>query len=258
MSWEGAEKKGGWTRREWVRLGMAAGTVGTLGALTASSVGQLLPPPIRRDGEIRDQIYYTKFPTPQWWNSKAGRAMRVPDFDTEWLGATGVWRGLFADDRLVPGTGFPVLVVRVKRDDTNFRKPADQELPVPLPEGFSLYYDDEDRDVRIVVMFDRCVHLCCPPGWHVVTDPPPDYNYVAPAPSYQVYGQDPVYCVCHGSQYEPMRLVVNVHEKSGARYVGAERVHGPANRALAIVPVRAQADVLVGGMADPRWYLYCA
>jgi len=33
---------------------------------------------------------------------------------------------------------------------------------------------------------------------------------------------------------------------------------GPANRALAIVPVRAQADVLVGGMADPRWYLYCA
>lgn len=271
MSWEGGEKERGWTRREWVRLGMAAGTVGALGALVASSAGQLLPPPLKFNGEIREQLHYTKFPTPQWWNPRAGKPMKVVDFVTEWLGATGVWRGLFADGRYVPGTGFPVIVVRIKRDLMNFREPTAQAMPGPLPEGFSLYYDDPNRDpdrgVRIVVMFDRCVHLCCYPGWHVVDDPPPSREYAKYLPpdraekepwSFRLYGQDPVYCVCHGSQYEPTSLVVNDNEKSGAKYVGAERVHGPAHRALAIVPVKVQNDVLVGGMADPRWYIYCA
>lgn len=261
MSWEKEELEKGWTRREWVRLGITAGTVASIAGMAGLVGGQLLPPPYQFKGEIRETIQYTRFPTPQWWNSRAGSPMRVSDFQ-EWQGATGVWRGLYQDGRFVPGTGFPVLVIRVKRDDRFFTAPAEQELPTALPEGFSLYFDDSLLDeanggTRIVVLFDRCVHLCCYPGYHVVTSPPPGRTYKENPVIYSEFGQDPVYCVCHGSQYDPMQLVVNTHPKSGARYVGALRVHGPAERALSVVPVRPQGLNLVGGMADPAWYVYC-
>src|SRR3990170_1068954 len=262
MSWEEGERNRGWTRREWVKLGMTVGAIGTLGSLGAVSGRQLVPPPIEFSGEIRETIYYTKFPTPQWWNSKVGTPVKVGDFK-EWDGATGVWRGLFQDDAHVPGTGFPVLVIRVKRDDTVFAAPDD----ISLPEGFSLFYDDptadvdpdtgQPRGVRIIVAFDRCVHLCCYPGWHVVDNPPPDRRYIAPTPTYEKYGEDPIYCVCHGSQYEPMTLVQHVNPRDNATYVGALHTHGPADRALPIIAVKVEGGNLVGGMADPAWYVYC-
>jgi len=258
LSWEEEEQERSFTRREWVRMGVAAGTVGVLGALGAPSIGQLLPPPRRYEGELRDEIYYTKWPEDTWWNRLAGQPVRVTDFDEEWRGATGVWRALFRDRRLVLGPGFPVLIIRIKRDVEAFEEPLPSEVP-PLPEGYSLYYDDEARDIRIVVCFDKCVHFCCTPGWHVVTDPPPGRDYLAgePPPTWAKYGVDPIYCICHGSQYEPMQLVVNVNDKERVRYVGARHVHGPATRALPIIPVRAVNDVLVGGMPDSRWYVYC-
>lgn len=272
MSWEEEERRLRMTRREWVRMGMAAGTVGALGAAFAGMAGQLLPPPIIRPGALRETIHYTRFPSPQWWNGFDGRPVRVTDFE-EWQGATGVWRGLFLEGELLPGTGLPVLIIRVKRDTDAFQEPAPETLPGPLPEGFSLYYDDADRDIRILVCFDRCVHLCCFPGWHVVSNPPPlrDYqnfvlageNPVEENPTWYKYRLDPIYCVCHGSQYEPMNLVVDVNPKNGAPYVGAKRVHGPASRSLPIVPMRTQGDILIGGMPekdgkpDPRWYVYC-
>ncbi len=248
-------------------MGMVTGVLGTLGTLGASTWGQLLPPPRKFEGEIRETFSYTKFPTPQWWNPLQGRPVRVRDFDV-WQGATAVWRGLFSDGNYVPGTGFPVLVIRIERDLDASSEPSPSDYPAPLPEGFGLYYDEEPSDendqegVRIVALFDRCVHLCCYPGWHVVEDPPPSRAYRLytdeEPPTYRKYGQDPVYCVCHGSQFEPMSLVVNTNEKNGARYIGAKRVHGPAHRALPLVPVRSQNGELVGGMADPRWYVYCA
>ena len=265
MSWEEEEDtSAGMTRRQWVRAGMGFGTIGALGAVGASTIGQLIPPPLRFDGEVRDTLHYTKFPTPQWWNGLREQPVRVSDFEEEWMGATGVWRGLFRGGKLLPGTGFPVMVIRVKRDIANFKVPLPEALPAAPPVGYSLFYDDEARDVRIVVVFDRCVHLCCYPGWHVVDDPPPDRGYVAYSPTWEIYRRDPIYCVCHGSQYEPMSLVVNFNEKSSASYVGAERVHGPAHRALPIVPVKASNEVLIGAMPendgkpDPRWYVYCA
>jgi Rieske Fe-S protein len=94
----------------------------------------------------------------------------------------------------------------------------------------------------------------------VIDNPPPlrDYaTYGASPPTYVQFNQDPVYCVCHGSQYDPMLLVVNTNDKNGAKYVGAQRVHGPAPRALPVIPVQAQGQNLVGGMADPNWYIYC-
>lgn len=245
---------------------MTAGTVGTLAGVAGLSLGQLLPPPIQFEGEVREQLTYTRFPTPQWWNSKDGKTMRVADFGV-WQGATGVWRGVFQNDKWIPGTGFPLIAIRVKREDTYFRAP-DPKSVSPLPEGFGFYYDDpnggaidpqtsEPEGIRIVVLFDRCVHLCCSPGWHVVTNPPPDRGYVQSPPTWSVYGLDPVYCVCHGSQYDPLLLTTEINPQNNTPYPGATYVHGPATRALPLIPVRSEGGTLVGGMADPRWYVYC-
>src|SRR5206468_3963581 len=185
MSWENEDKDKGWTRRDWVKVGVTAGAVGAVLGLGGLTMGQILPPPLKFSGEIR----------------------------------------------------------------------------ATLPDGFSLYFDDPTLDAanngtRIVVLFDRCVHLCCYPGWHVINNPPPDRNYVVPPPTYVQFAENPVYCICHGSQYDPLLLIVDVNPKNDARYVGAERVHGPAPRALPVIPVKAQGLNLVGGMADPAWYIY--
>ena len=120
MSWEGEEPNGsGWTRREWAKLAMAAGAASSIAALAGTVSGQLLPPPMKFEGEMREQMYYTKWPTEAWWNSRQGRVIRVTDFE-EWKGASGVWRGLFLDGQWVPGTGYPVLVIRLKNDTPEF------------------------------------------------------------------------------------------------------------------------------------------
>jgi Rieske Fe-S protein len=253
MSWEGEEPNGsGWTRREWAKLAIAAGAASSIAAMAGTISGQLLPPPMKFEGEMREQLYYTKWPTEAWWNSRQGRVIRVADFE-EWKGASGVWRGLFLGGQWVPGTGYPVLVIRVKYDAPEFVVATD----LAPPDGFSFYYDDPNQKVRIVAFFDRCAHLCCPPGWHVIADTKPYRDYLVPSPTYSVYHQDPIFCVCHGSQYDPLLLTTNVHPRSGIRYLGARHIHGPTQRALPVVPFRVENEVLVGGMPDPRWYEYC-
>ncbi len=252
----GPGKKGGLTRREWLRLSVAASAGVAVGALGAYEFTRLLGPPTTVEGEIRDTLYYTRSPdpqNPQWWDALAGEEVRVTDFG-EWQGATALWRALVVAEQPVPNTGLPVLVIRVKRDDSAFSAPPPGD--VALPPGFSLYYDDPARDIRIVVVYSRCTHPCCSSSWHISPVPSIDRNYIV-KPRTSLFNEDPIYCACHGAQFDPMALVSAVHP-NGTRYVGAQRVHGPASRALPVVPVRANAYVLVGGMADPRWYAsYC-
>ncbi len=255
---DGKRAKGGWeagelTRRDVVKIGLAVGAVGGAAAL-GLAVGESLLSTAPYTPYPPDALIYTRFPEPEWWNGKANQPMRVTDFQL-WQGATGIWRGRFENGSWVSGTGLPVLVIRIPRDSTNFRSPPASEFPVPP--GFALYYDAPSRDLRFVVLYDRCVHLCCFPGWQVVTSPPPGRDYLLPCPTYQVYGVDPIYCVCHGSQYDPLVLTTSVNPNNNVTYVGAERVHGPAGRAVPVVAVAVKADVLYGGMVDERWYAYC-
>lgn len=247
-----------WTRRDWLRAGAIAGIAGVAGAAAgAELIAPLLAPPTPATGELRDDFVYTKFSSSQWWDNLVGQPARVTDFQ-EWQGASAVWRGLFREGNWVPGTGLPVLIIRIIRDDTYFHPP--DSAPYGLPPDYSLYYDDLARNLRVVVLYDRCTHLCCYPGWHVVTNPPPLRDYAAygtAPPTYLAYNQDPVYCVCHGAQYDPLLLTADVNPKNGAPFVGARIVHGPGAFALPVIPVRGVDDVLYGSMSDPRWYAFC-
>jgi len=241
------------SRRDWVKIGLAVGGASAAAASGVTLLGPLLSGP-RSNIEFRDVMHYTRFPSDQWWNGREGSPIRVTDFQ-EWQGATGVWHDKYIDGQKVPETGLPILAIRVKRDDSVFVAPSPAD--VPLPVGFNLYYDDPARDIRIVVVYDRCAHLCCVPGWQVVQNPPPGRDYVSSAPTFSVYGLDPIYCVCHGSQYDPMVLLKSTNPMNGVTYVGPSRVHGPSSRAIPVIPVKAVDDELVGGMPDPRWYEYC-
>ena len=72
-----------------------------------------------------------------------------------------------------------------------------------------------------------------------------------------MYGEDPVWCLCHDAQFDPLLLTADVNPINGVPFVGARIVHGPGKFSLPVVPVRAVNDVLYGGMPDPRWYAYC-
>src|SRR5439155_835329 len=103
-AWEGDEPRStGWTRREWAKLALAAGAASSVLAMGGTVAGQLLPPPAKFQGELRQEIYYTKWPRPTWWDDRQGRPILATDFQ-EWQGASGVWRGLFVNERWVPGT----------------------------------------------------------------------------------------------------------------------------------------------------------
>lgn len=248
----------GMTRRQWMQMGLMGTAFAAGAAVMAADVlilREFLPPPGLSHGTVSNTLTYTAFPTQQWWNGLADRPVRVADFAL-WAGATAIWRGLYDDaGALIPGTGYPVLVIRVPRVDTYYTLP--NPSPWSLPTGYSLFYDDPARDVRLVVGFDRCTHLCCYPGWHVVTNPPPGRDYSVPPPTWDVYGQDPVYCICHGTQYDPLLLTASTNPHNGVLFPGLELVHTPGAFAMPLVPLRAVSDVLEGGMVDPRWYVYC-
>lgn len=259
MTWGSNESpEPGMTRRRWVKIGLAGAALAAGAAATgggAWTLHEILPPPNLSSGTLLDSLMYTAFPQPQWWNGKANTPVRVTDFAL-WSGATAVWRGLFTDaGALIPGTGYPVLVIRVPRVDTYYSLPSPS--PWPLGSGFGLTYDDPARDIRIVAAFDRCTHLCCYPGWHVATGIPIPRDYIVPPPTYDVYGQDPVYCICHDTQYDPLLLRADTNPNNGVLYPGMTLVRLPGTFSLPLIPLRAVNDALEGGMFDPRWYVYC-
>jgi len=144
-----------WTRRDWIRASLIAGAAAGAGAVVgATAYSQLFPPTSRSEGELRQSFVYLSFPEDVWWNRFAGQDVRVTDFQ-DWQGALAVWNGRFKDGNWVSGTGYPALVIRLKRDDRYFQAPTD----VPLPAGYSLAFDDPSRDLRIVAIFNRSTHL---------------------------------------------------------------------------------------------------
>jgi hypothetical protein len=72
-----------------------------------------------------------------------------------------------------------------------------------------------------------------------------------------VYRQDPIYCICHGTQYDPLVVVADTNPHNNVVFPGLRLVHTPGTFAMPLLPVRAVNDTLEGVMVDPRWYVYC-
>jgi len=221
-------------RRTFVKAALGVGAGGVAGSLVVSGAS-LLPPAVQPEGEVNEGFVYAKadIPNPYGFDWYAGEEARVEHFTKPWAGVATLWRALFDDEGAqVPGTGFPVLLIRV-----------DAELLIrPAEWTTDAYIADEG----IVAIWDRCVHLCCNPQWHLEGMPPAYRDYeAARVPRTSLSGKDPIWCRCHNSQYDPTTLVWDVHP-NGILYVGANLSHGPATRGMPAVPIAERAGLIRG------------
>ena len=262
--WAEEPEPRGLTRRRTLQLlGLAGG--GALATSVVASSKSLLPPPIACRGEVSNRFYYAQ-PDPGqnvWWKQKGlvGTAAAITDFKL-WEGAATTWRAVLdTDGKPDPACGFPAILIRV---DAN-------QVPVVHPPEFKKFVVDDTLDFgngperfTFVAIYDRCVHLCCLPGWHFFPVPSSFRDY-APNPDPRTFlaspSQDPIWCQCHNSQYDPVTLKDDVHP-NGVKYVGATKVHGPAPRSLPAIPLKRDG-LFLEGIYDPpdghpEWYsAYC-
>ncbi len=230
------EDERGVDRRTFMKAAVAAGAVGLAGSLIASGKS-LLPPTLTAQGTVNNGFIIAKgdTPNPYGFDALAGQEARVEQFTKEWGGVAAVWQAVFdSTGAQIPGTGYPVLLLRV-----------DPDLVLSPPEWVS--GQDWISTPGIVAIWDRCVHLCCFPQWHLAKVPPAYQQYdTGRVPrTLTEAGQDPIWCRCHNSQYDPITVVWDVHP-SGVIYLGAKMAHGPAKRALPVVSITSQAGKIVG------------
>jgi len=222
-------------RRTFVKAAVGVGAAGLAGALVASGKS-LIPPVIQPEGEVNEGFVYARgdTPNPFGFDAYVGQDAKVEHFTKPWSGTATLWRALFDEaGKQIPGTGFPVLLIKV-----------DPNLLERPPEWTE---DDFLADEGIVAIWDRCVHLCCFPQWHLDSLPPAYQDYEAVrVPRTFLAGQDPIWCRCHNSQYDPVTLVWDIHP-NGVLYIGANMAHGPATRSLAAVSIASEAGRIVGG-----------
>src|SRR6266571_5398734 len=222
-------------RRTFMKAAVAIGAAGLAGSLIASGKS-LIPPTLVQSGTVNEGFIIAKgdTPNPYGFDALAGQAARVEHFTKTWAGVAATWRALFDDaGAQIPGTGFPCLLIRV-----------DPDLYTHPPE----WLPDEDflATSGIIAIWDRCVHLCCFPQWHLAALPPAYKSYDASrVPRTFEDGQDPIWCRCHNSQYDPVTIVWDVHP-NGTIYLGAKMAHGPAKRALAVVSIKSVGGKLEG------------
>ena len=221
-------------RRTFMKAAVGVGAVGLAGSLVVSGK-TLVPPVIQFEGEVRETFTYAKGDTPDPWgfDALAGQAARVEHFTEPWSGVATLWRALFDEDGAqIPGTGFPVLLIKVD--------PGLLRYPPQWTTG------DFIGDEGILAIWDRCVHLCCFPQWHLEKLPSAYQDYEASrVPRTSLAGQDPIWCRCHNSQYDPVTLVWDIHP-NGTLYVGAGMAHGPATRGLPMVSIEESGGEIVG------------
>ncbi len=229
------EDEKGIDRRTFMKAAVGIGAAGLAGSLVLSGK-TLLPPTVTAEGEVNEGFVYAKGdqPNPFGFDALVGKEARPEHFREPWAGVATLWRALFdPDGNQLPGTGFPVLLIRV--DPELFRGPAEW-----LPG------EDFLDDLGIVAIWDRCAHLCCFPQWHLDPLPPAYQDYeAARVPRTFLAGQDPIWCRCHNSQYDPVTLVWDIHP-NGILYIGTNLAHGPATRGMPAVSVREQGGRLVG------------
>jgi Rieske Fe-S protein len=263
--WSDEEPPADKGRRRFLQATLLAGAAAVVGT-TVASAKSIIPPPFTFSGTIENTFRYGLPESPSNWvvqKNLVHRVVRVTDFRL-WDGASMLWREAFDEGgKAITGTGFPAMIICV-----------DAAL-LQVPREFEAYVIRRDVDgvpAAFVATYARCVHFCCKPGWHTSPVPETLHNYVTEPRTFlatdPVTGapepQDPIWCVCHNSQYDPVTIVHNVHPPpANVPYIGTQYVHGPATRALPCIPIKLSGTTIEGiyepdDGGHPEWYSsYC-
>jgi len=255
-------------RRKFMGYGFnAAGGVlaASIGALGFASI---LMPPSSSDSGGMTVVYWAKGREDEaWYGDKHLMPMNKTDFVDEAAGSTtgmsgaqGVWNGL------------PVVVMYVPNTE-NKKKPIVTNSPrFQYMDGYDStgsyvgnYEDLVDTNPifeladDLIMIFSRCTHLCCIPGWQLVSNQYTDDNWT---PGGGDDGGSKLFCICHSSRFDPTALELNKNVNRGNgqtfTYAGIRRSGGPAPVGLPIIPLSVGGDGTLEGLADyTDWLTFC-
>jgi len=255
-------------RRQFMRYGFnASGGVlaASLGALGFASI--LLPPSGDSGGDSAVKFWAKGREDEAWYGAMHLQPMTKSAFEAEAAksnvgisGAQGVWNGL------------PVIVNYVPHS-TNSSKPIAVNLPrfqemagydiaknyVGHATEFLLSNPDVfDPNNNLVMSFGRCTHLCCIPGWQLVSNSFTDDNWT---PGGGDDGGTKMFCICHSSRFDPTAIEVNrnANRSNGQmfEYLGIRRAGGPAPVGLPIIPIIMNGDIIEASTEYTGWLTYC-
>lgn len=255
-------------RRQFMRHGFnAAGGVlaVTLGALGFASI--LMPPSASGGGDAAVKFWAKGREDEAWYGAQHLKPMTKSAFVTEaakssvgMSGAQGVWNGL------------PVIVNYVPHAENSSKPIADNSPRFQEMAGYDIggnyvghateYMLNNpgvfDPSGNLVMSFGRCTHLCCIPGWQLVSNSFTDDNWT---PGGGDDGGSKMFCICHSSRFDPTAIEVNrnANRSTGAsfEYLGIRRAGGPAPVGLPIIPIIMNGDTIEASTDYVGWLTYC-
>jgi Rieske Fe-S protein len=172
-------------------------------------------------------------------------------------GAQGVWNGL------------PVNVVYVPHEENKSSAVSENKPRLQYGEGYDAagaYIGHGEEMVgtvfephdNLLLIFSRCPHLCCIPGWQLVSRAETADNWL---PGGVDSGGNKLFCICHSSRYDPTMLEVNRNRNRSNGtlfdYFGIRRTGGPTPVGMPLIPFEIKGDVIEGITDYMDWYTYC-
>ena len=255
-------------RRQFLKYGFNTATgvlAASLGVLGFSAI--LLPPGGGTSGDLSVVFWAKGREDEAWYGAKHLQPMMKSDFETEaaksnvgMSGAQGVWNGL------------PVIVNYVPHSQNSTKPIADNSPRFQEMAGYDIgknyvghateYLlgnpDIFDPNGNLVMIFSRCTHLCCIPGWQLVSNSFTDDNWT---PGGGDDGGSKMFCICHSSRFDPTAIEVNKNSNrsTGAsfEYLGIRRAGGPAPVGLPIIPIIMNGDTIEASSDYTGWLTYC-
>jgi len=254
-------------RRQFLRYGFNTATgvlAASLGVLGFASI--LLPPGGTNEGELGVKFWAKGREDSAWYGAKHEQMMMRQDFvdeaaksNTETSGAAGIWNGV------------PVVVTYVTHSQYASTPLSNGKARFQFTEGvdetgktIGHFEDLSDADPRLlpsdnlVMIFARCTHLCCIPGWQLVSN---SFTEDSWTPGGGDDGGTKLFCICHSSRFDPTVLEMNTNRNRGDgstfKYAGIRRAGGPAPVGLPIIPIVLNGDAIEGIVDYLDWYTYC-
>ena len=255
-------------RRQFLKYGFNTATgvlAASLGVLGFTAI--IMPPDLEGGGGEGTIKFWAKGREDEaWYGAKHEVNMTRQDFvdeaaksSTGTAGAAGIWNGV------------PVIVVYVDHEKNKDTPVSLGKARFQMMEGYDEtgkrighFEDMSDVDPRIfpsdniVIIYGRCTHLCCIPGWQLVSNSFTDDSWT---PGGGDDGGTKLFCICHSSRFDPTALEMNSNRNrsSGATfsYAGIKVAGGPAPVGLPIIPVLMDGDVITGITDYVDWLTYC-
>ena len=180
---------------------------------------------------------------------------------TGMVGAQGVWSGLPVNVMYVPHTENASTPIATDKPRFQFMD-GYTESGKYIGSGYELEEDPALAPLSIhdnlVVIFSRCTHLCCIPGWQLVQN---DFTNNQWTPGAVDAGGNKLFCICHSSRFDPTAIEKNRNRNRSTGvefdYIGIRRTGGPAPVGLPLIPWIITGDTIEALPDFKDWYTYC-